>query len=189
MLGLCAQAGLVEVDVLAIVGTKLHANASEDANCDYQQLARQILAEADAVDREEDEHFGERRGDGCPRTWRPVTAARSSSLTPSATLSDSAQKRPGRSRRRARNGCETPSVVCRPSSATSGSPVSRWNRTVAALRTGALGLDADRFKRGVAVGDGRQAIATRVVSKRRWPAISATSTTSVPERIRFVTAA
>lgn len=67
MLGLCAQAGLVEVDVIAIDGTKLHANASEDANCDYEQLARRILAEADAVDREEDERLGERRGDEVAR--------------------------------------------------------------------------------------------------------------------------
>jgi transposase len=66
VLGLCAQAGLAQVDVIAIDGTKMHANASEDANCDYEQLARQILAEADAVDREEDERFGERRGDELP---------------------------------------------------------------------------------------------------------------------------
>jgi transposase len=66
VLGLCAEAGLVEVGVIAIDGTKLHANASERASCDYDQIAREILAEADAVDREEDERFGERRGDELP---------------------------------------------------------------------------------------------------------------------------
>jgi transposase len=66
VLGLCAEAGLVEVGVIAIDGTKVHANASERASCDYAQIAREILAEADAVDREEDERFGERRGDELP---------------------------------------------------------------------------------------------------------------------------
>ncbi|HTE63933.1 MAG TPA: hypothetical protein VK631_26485 [Solirubrobacteraceae bacterium] len=34
VLGLCAQAGLVSVGVVAIDGTKLHANASRDATVD-----------------------------------------------------------------------------------------------------------------------------------------------------------
>src|SRR5918997_741803 len=66
VLVLCAEAGLVQVGVIAIDGTKVHANASERATCDYEQIAREILAEADAVDREEDERFGERRGDELP---------------------------------------------------------------------------------------------------------------------------
>jgi transposase len=66
VLVLCAEAGLVEVGVIAIDGTKVHANASERATRDYEQIAREILAEADAVDREEDERFGERRGDELP---------------------------------------------------------------------------------------------------------------------------
>jgi transposase len=66
VLVLCAEVGLVEVGVIAIDGTKVHANASERATCDYERIAREILAEADAVDREEDERFGERRGDELP---------------------------------------------------------------------------------------------------------------------------
>jgi transposase len=66
VLGLCAQAGLVQVDVIAVDGTKVHANASERATCDYEQIAREILADADAVDQEEDERYGERRGDELP---------------------------------------------------------------------------------------------------------------------------
>ena len=66
VLALCAEAGLVEVGVIAIDGTKVHANASERATRDYEQIAREILAEADAVDREEDERFGARRGDELP---------------------------------------------------------------------------------------------------------------------------
>jgi hypothetical protein len=62
VLGLCAEAGLVKVGVIAIDGTKMRANASQHAARDYEQLAREILAEADAVDREEDEQFGEFTG-------------------------------------------------------------------------------------------------------------------------------
>jgi transposase len=65
VLALCADAGLVGV-VLAVDGTKVHANASQHQNLDYDQIAREILAEADAVDRAEDERFGERRGDELP---------------------------------------------------------------------------------------------------------------------------
>jgi transposase len=66
VLTLCAQAGLAGVEVLAVDGTKLHANASERATRDYQQLAEEILREAGEVDAAEDEQFGDRRGDELP---------------------------------------------------------------------------------------------------------------------------
>ena len=66
VLGLCARAGLVHTEVIAVDGTKLHANASQHANRDYEQLAREILQEAAESDRLEDEQFGERRGDELP---------------------------------------------------------------------------------------------------------------------------
>ncbi len=47
-------------------GTKLHANASRNENLDYEQLAREILEEAKAIDAAEDEVFGEARGDELP---------------------------------------------------------------------------------------------------------------------------
>jgi hypothetical protein len=58
VLALCAQAGLVRVGVIAVDGTKLTANAAPQATRDYEQIAREILAEADAVDIEEDAQFG-----------------------------------------------------------------------------------------------------------------------------------
>jgi len=66
VLGLCAQAGLADVAVLAVDGTKVHANASERATRDYQQLAEEALKEAAAVDAADDERFGDRRGDELP---------------------------------------------------------------------------------------------------------------------------
>jgi len=58
VLGMCAEAGLVKVGLIAIDGTKVQANASRHSNRDYEQIAREILAEADAVDSEEDERYG-----------------------------------------------------------------------------------------------------------------------------------
>ena len=66
VLALCADAGLVDAKVVAVDGMKVDANASERATCDYEQLARVVLADADAIDAEEDERFGDRRGDELP---------------------------------------------------------------------------------------------------------------------------
>jgi hypothetical protein len=52
--------------VIAVDGTKLQANASRNENLDYEQLAREILEEAKAVDAAEDELYGEARGDELP---------------------------------------------------------------------------------------------------------------------------
>ncbi len=54
VLGLCRRAGLVKVGVIAIDGTKMHANASHHSNLDYEQLAREILKEAGDLDAAED---------------------------------------------------------------------------------------------------------------------------------------
>jgi transposase len=66
VLRLCAEAGAVSVGVIAVDGTRVKANAADRANFTYEQLAREILAEADAIDAAEDEQFGERRGDELP---------------------------------------------------------------------------------------------------------------------------
>ena len=66
VLALCAQAGLARVGVVAIDGTKIHANASRDATCDYERIAREILEEAKAIDAAEDELYGDARGDELP---------------------------------------------------------------------------------------------------------------------------
>src|SRR3954462_1778824 len=70
VLGLCARAGLVSVGVVAIDGTKMAANASSDANRDFAQVAREILAEAAEIDRREDELYGDQRGDELPEHLR-----------------------------------------------------------------------------------------------------------------------
>jgi Transposase DDE domain len=56
--------------VIAIDGTKIAANASLDANRSYESIVREILAEAEEIDRAEDERHGEARGDELPEQLR-----------------------------------------------------------------------------------------------------------------------
>ena len=63
-------AGLAKVGVIAVDGTKVHANASRNENVDYEQLAREIVEEAKAVDAAEDELYGDARGDELPEQLR-----------------------------------------------------------------------------------------------------------------------
>jgi transposase len=66
VLQLCRRAGAIKVGVVAVDGTRIKANAADRANFTYEQLAREILAEAAAVDAAEDEQFGEAHGDELP---------------------------------------------------------------------------------------------------------------------------
>lgn len=66
VLGLCARAGLISLGVIALDGTKLAANASGSANRTYEQIAAELLAEAELVDRAEEEQLGQARRDELP---------------------------------------------------------------------------------------------------------------------------
>ncbi len=66
VLRLCDRAGLVASGIVAVDGTKFHANASRDANVDYDQIARELVADAIATDAAEDELYGDARGDELP---------------------------------------------------------------------------------------------------------------------------
>jgi len=79
-LSLCKQAGLVKVGVIAIDGTKVHANASHHSNLDYEQLAKEILKEASDIDAAEDELYGDARGDELPEHLR-TSEGRRAALT------------------------------------------------------------------------------------------------------------
>jgi hypothetical protein len=70
VLGLCREAGLVSVGVIAIDGTKIKANASMDQNRSYREVVTQILREAEETDRREDELYGDARGDELPEQLR-----------------------------------------------------------------------------------------------------------------------
>jgi transposase len=66
VLGLCGEAGLVRVGVVAVDGSKFRADASDTAIRTYEQIAAEILAEADELDAAEDEIHGPARGDELP---------------------------------------------------------------------------------------------------------------------------
>lgn len=69
VLGLCVRAGIVDTGVVAIDGTKIAADASFFANRNAEELAAEILAEAEQADAAEDEQFGDARGDELPPQW------------------------------------------------------------------------------------------------------------------------
>lgn len=69
VLDLCSDAGMVHTEVVAIDGTKLAANASSQRNVTREQLedlARRVFDEAERIDAQEDELYGDRRGDEIP---------------------------------------------------------------------------------------------------------------------------
>ena len=76
VLVLCREAGLLNVGLVAIDGTKVSANASSMTNRDYRQVALEILAEADRIDREEDALYGASRGDELPEHLRTAEGRR-----------------------------------------------------------------------------------------------------------------
>jgi hypothetical protein len=62
--------------MIAVDGTKVHANASNMANRDYKQIALEILKEAERIDAEEDELYGDARGDELPEHLRTAEGRR-----------------------------------------------------------------------------------------------------------------
>jgi transposase len=97
VLGLCRRAGLVSVGVVAIDGTKVAANAARAANRGYEQIAREILAEAAEIDRREDELYGEARGDELPEQFRPSQGRRAALREAKEELEREREREPARS--------------------------------------------------------------------------------------------
>jgi transposase len=76
ILGLCGKAGIVDVGVIAVDGTKLAAAAANSAIRSYEQIAAEIIAEAGRIDAAEDEIHGEARGDELPEELRTPNGRR-----------------------------------------------------------------------------------------------------------------
>jgi transposase len=76
VLRLCDRAGLVKAGVVSIDGTRIAGNASPEVNHSFEQIAREILAEAKATDEAEDELYGEQRGDELPQQLRTAEGRR-----------------------------------------------------------------------------------------------------------------
>jgi hypothetical protein len=111
VLALCADAGLATVALLAVDGTKLHADASQHRNADYEALAkgdprrgrraRPPSASASAA------------AMSFRRSSRPARAAVPDCAMPSADSTSSARRKPSRSLPRAPSGCARPSAGSR----------------------------------------------------------------------------
>ena len=93
VLGLCARAGLVGLNIVAIAGSKIAAIASREANRDYERPAREAIEEGPPARRAQDARFGDRPGDELPplkeaKRWlddqRAEEARRCRAIAPSA---------------------------------------------------------------------------------------------------------
>ncbi len=81
----------------------MQANASERATRDYEQIAREILEEADAVDARRTSSFGDARGDELPPELATGAGpARVAARGQAPARCSGAPRRPGRSRARGR---------------------------------------------------------------------------------------
>src|SRR6516165_10545026 len=76
VLRLCGEAGLVKPEVIAVDGTRMAGSANSDATRDFEQIAREILAEHKATDEAEDERYGDARGDELPEELQTVEGRR-----------------------------------------------------------------------------------------------------------------
>jgi hypothetical protein len=70
VLELCAQAGLVELGVVMVDGTRMAASAADRQTRSYEQIAKETLGEAAAIDAAEDALYGDERGDELPPGFR-----------------------------------------------------------------------------------------------------------------------
>jgi transposase len=76
VLKLCEKAGLVKAGVIAVDGTRLPGDANREHNYRFEEIAREVLAQARATDEAEDEQHGEARGDQLPEQLRTVEGRR-----------------------------------------------------------------------------------------------------------------
>jgi transposase len=148
VLGLCSRAGLASVGVVAIDGTKIAANASLDANRDFGQLAREILAEAAETDRRENDLYGDARGDELPQHLRTREGRRKALREAKARL----EHERGRPREAASEDDEEPvSVELDP-----GYFVTRPQGRRAWVREGRRALDSQREREGRPIAKDRR---------------------------------
>jgi transposase len=95
VLGLCARAGLVGVNVVAVDGSKISANASREATADYERLAREILEGRSRSTPRRTSASAIAAGMSCRRSWRPRWAAGNGSKRRGAGWMTSAPNRRG----------------------------------------------------------------------------------------------
>jgi len=98
VLELCARAGMVEVGVVAVDGSKIAAAATHHATRTYRQIAEEIVKEAGELDAAEDELYGDARGDELPEGFAPRPSGAPGCVKHAWRLTPSAPRRPRRFR-------------------------------------------------------------------------------------------
>ena len=63
MLKLCHRAGLIKPGVVSIDGTRIAGSANPDVNVEFEQIAKEIVAQTKATDEAEDAECGDARSD------------------------------------------------------------------------------------------------------------------------------
>ncbi len=116
VLRLCAEAGLLKTGVVAIDGTKIHANAAHHSNRDYEQIARDVLAEAARPIVARTSSTASAAATSCRRSWRRTRAGAAGCARPVGGSTSSAHRKRSRSRARAPSGCAKRSTGSRRSS-------------------------------------------------------------------------
>jgi hypothetical protein len=110
ILGLCADAGLVSVGVVAVDGSKLAASASDRAVRSYEQIAGEILEEAGRVDAAEDGSTVPPAATSCPSIWPGARDGGPGCARQSSASIASAPSAPSGSRKGAPSGSDAASA-------------------------------------------------------------------------------
>ena len=132
VLTLCAKAGLAKVGVIAVDGTKLHANASRDENLDYEQSRARSSKRPRPLMPPRTSSTAMRAATSCLSSCGPVRAAGRGCEKPSASSTSSANAKRGRCR------SHDPSASRKPSAGSRRSSGPRRERTLPMSITGRM---------------------------------------------------
>jgi transposase len=117
VLSLCKEPGLVKVGVIAIDGTKVHANASHHCNLDYEQSRARSSSRPPRSTRPRTSCSATPAAMSCRPSFGPRASCASACARPSSAWTPSARRSRSRSRAHARNACGKPrSALSRSSS-------------------------------------------------------------------------
>jgi hypothetical protein len=174
VLGLCKEAGLVSVGVITIDGTKIKANASMDQNRSYRGLIDEILREAEETDRQEDELYGQARGDELPEQLRTAEGRKAALEEAKRRIAE----RKGRAISDQKTVAEVGAGVGAVGVSGSGSRAASWMSNGSAKRS--------RFRAtGMTACSGRW-VGSRRTTVSTWPQTRPTSTGARPRATRRV---
>jgi transposase len=104
VLALCARSGLVWVGVVAVDGPKIAAAPTHHATHSYDEIAREVLAEAARIERPKTSSMARRAATSCPRGCGRAGIAGGCCGRPSRRWRPSARHGPSRSRATAASG-------------------------------------------------------------------------------------